>query len=589
MGKPTTEELVMLAQQLRDIPHSGKGAFVARHATNLQVTPKTLYGWLRDVMQGDRKPRSDNGTSALTLVEARLISALLRESRKQTGKQLGKVGLAVDMLRSNGAIRAESLDRATGALRPFSISAIERALRGYRLHPDQLDRPAPAQALRSPHPNYLWQVDASLCVLYYLPRNRGLAVMDSSVYYHNKPGNLARVENDRVWRYAVTDHASGTVYVEYVYGGESGENLSSIIINAMQYRGRNDPFHGVPHMIMLDPGSANTGALFKNLCATLGIQVQINAVHNPRAKGQVEGMHNIIERDFESRLKLAPVKDLDELNQRGWQWMRHFNSIQVHRRHGQSRYAAWMRISASQLIKAPSVEVCRSLTHEKPESRVVNGYMQISWRSGLYDVGHVPGLNVGDRIDVARNPWKADSLRVITTDAEGRLVFHEADLLRRDDYGFVENAATVGQEYKRHAASPAETAQQVLDKLAMDADSVAELEGRRKAKAVPFGGRIDPHKPLVDASPELPDWMEKRGQESALSVPDIRLRPCTLVEAAKILRADLGENWLPEYYTELQARYPDGGVPQEDIDQLKQHFRNPPQLQRPTLRIVGGA
>lgn len=587
MSKPTTEELVMLAQQLRETPHSSKGVFIARHAHALHTTPKTLYGWLKQLeTQQERKTRSDRGSSGLTLHEAQLIAALLRESRKQTGKQLGTVGMAIDILRSNQLIKAEGVDKTTGEIRPLSTSAVERALRGYGLHPDQLNRPAPAQALRSSHPNALWQIDASLCVLYYLPRN-GLAVMDKAVFYHNKPDQTRKVENDRVWRYAVTDHTSGAAYVEYVYGGESGENLASVLINAMQHRGVADPFHGVPAMVMLDPGSANTGALFKNLCYALGVRVQINGVHNPRAKGQVEGFHNIIERDFESRLKFAPVKNLEELNQRSWQWMRVFNATQIHRRHGLSRYAAWSKISSTQLIKAPSPEVCRSLTHEKPDTRVVNGYMQISWKSNLYDVGHIPGLSVGDKVDVARNPWKDNSLRIITTGSDGVQVFYEADLLRKDDFGFIEGAATVGDEYKRHAASATEQAQQVLDKLAMEASSVAELEGKRKAKATPFGGKVDAFKPLVDAEPNLPDWMEKRGQASSIQAPDTRLRPLNLVEAAKQLRGRLGPVWLPECYGELQALYPTGDVPQEDIERLEQHFLKPHQ-KRPVLRVVGG-
>lgn len=593
MAKPNTEVLVMLVQQLRDMPHGNKNAFVAQHAAAWGTTPKTLYGWIKEISDtANRKPRSDKGTSGLTRDEALLIAALLRESRKQTGKQLSSVSLAVDILRANGKIKAESLDETTGEARPLSDTAIERALRAYGCHPDQFSSPTPAQALRSNHPNHLWQIDASLCVLYYLPRDKGLAVMDHAVFYHNKPGNSVKVESDRVWRYAITDHASGAGYVEYVYGGETGENLAAVFINAMQYRGKQDPFHGVPVIAMLDPGSANTGALFKNLCHALGVQVQINGVHNPRAKGQVEGFHNIIERDFESRLKLAPVSNLDELNQRAWQWMRNFNAVQIHRRTGISRYAAWSRITASQLVKAPSVEVCRSLTHSKPESRTVNGYMQVSWKGNPYDVGHIPGINVGDKVDVAINPWKAGSVRVIVRDTQGLEQFHEADMLKRDEFGFVENAALVRDEYKSHADTPTVTAQKLLDKLAMEASTQGEAEGKRKAKTIPFGGKIDSFKPIEDAEPTLPDWMEKRGQTSTVVAPDIRLRPLSLVEAAKSIRSAIGPVWLPECFAELKAMYPAGEVPQEHIEDLKLYFMGrtdrKPATTKPTLRVVGG-
>ena len=579
----------MLAQQLRQTPHRERGAFIARHANALQVTPKTLYEWIGEITKTGRKPRSDKGTSSLTREEAMLVSSVLRESRKQTGKQLGKVSLAVEILRSNGMIRADVVDKNTGEVRDLSNSAIERALRCYGLHPDQMDRPAPAQALRTSHPNHLWQIDASLCVLYYLPRDKGLAVMDRAVFYHNKPGNSTKIESERVWRYAITDHTSGAGYLEYVYGGESGENLASVFINAMQYRGKTDPFHGVPVIAMLDPGSANTGALFKNLCTSLGVRLQINGVHNPRAKGQVEGFHNIIERDFESRLKLAPISNLDELNQRAWQWMRSFNAVQVHRRTGMTRYSAWSRITASQLVKAPSIEVCRSLTHSKPEPRTINGYMQVNWKANQYDVGHIPGINVGDKVDVATNPWREGSIRVIVRDTQGLEQFHEADMIKRNDFGFDEGAALVGTEFKSHVDTPTVTAQKLLDKLAMEASTQGEAEGKRKAKTIPFGGKVESFKPIEDNEPSLPNWMEKRGTESPVQAPDIRLRPLSPVEAAKQLRGRLGDKWKPEYFARLKAECPTDQVTQEKLDELERSLLDDAnRVTRPALRVVGG-
>ena len=90
-----------------------------------------------------------------------------------------------------------------------------------------------------------------------------------------------------MWRYVITDHASGVIFVQYVYGGESAENLCNCFINAMQKRDTKDPFCGVPKMVMLDPGSANTSAMFAHLCNQLGIKLQVNAPGKPRAKGQV--------------------------------------------------------------------------------------------------------------------------------------------------------------------------------------------------------------------------------------------------------------------------------------------------------------
>ncbi len=75
------------------------------------------------------------------------------------------------------------------------------ALWNYRLHPELL-APAPAMSLRSLlHPNHIWQIDASRCVLFYLPRasrgDNGLRIMDYTDFYQNKPAYIINVINER--------------------------------------------------------------------------------------------------------------------------------------------------------------------------------------------------------------------------------------------------------------------------------------------------------------------------------------------------------------------------------------------------------
>lgn len=137
--------------------------------------------------------------------------------------------------------------------------------------------------------------------------------MDKAIYYAGKQQNLDKIKKQRLWRYVITDHTSGAIYLEYVLGAESSENLCNCLINAMQKRPDN-PFHGVPFIIMTDPGAAMTSASFRNLCDNLGIDLVINKVGNARAKGQVEQAHNLVERKLEGALKLQPVHSLVELN-----------------------------------------------------------------------------------------------------------------------------------------------------------------------------------------------------------------------------------------------------------------------------------
>ncbi|EGK12352.1 type II secretory pathway, component ExeA [Kingella kingae ATCC 23330] len=251
------------------------------------------------------------------------------------------------------------------------------------------------------HPNHVWQIDASLCVLFYLPvsgKDTGLRMMNADEFYKNKPKNVVKIEQDRVWRYVVTDHCSGCLFVWYVFGGENSENLCETFIQAMQPKAERlqDPFCGVPVNVMLDPGSANTGHGFKHLNKQLGVNVIINKVGNPRAKGQVENGNNLVETQFESRLKLVRINSIEQLQGLANRWMRYFNGQKIHSRHGMSRYKAWQKIMPEQLIIPPPTEYCRELVLSKPEERKVNPDLTIDFGGRKYDVRNVPFVLVGE-------------------------------------------------------------------------------------------------------------------------------------------------------------------------------------------------
>lgn len=593
MSAVLTERLVAIALAARQAGHGGKGAIYDAACRELGMSRATLARKIKEVaVMAPRKRRSDAGQSALTLDEAKLISAALMETTRKNDKRLYSIKDAVTMLRANNAIRAEFLDTETGELRPLSESTIRRALRMYGLHPDQLLAPAPVTELASRHPNHVWQIDASLCTLYYLGNGaKGLQGMEGQVYYKNKPGNLERVSANRVWRYVVTDHASGWVYVEYVLGAESGENLCSVFINAMQERGGADMMHGCPVMIVTDPGAAMTGALFRNLCRALGISLVINAVGNARAKGQVENANNLVETKFEPGLKLRPVASLDELNTLAKAWRENFNATEIHRRHGQSRSQVWMTIRADQLIKAPSVEVCRELAVAEPESRKVSPKLTVSFHGREYDVSTVPGVMVGEKVMVTRNPWRDDAAQVVLVGEDGRDVFHVVHEVFKDELGFSEKAAVFGESFKRHADTPAQTALKDIEQLVTGTDSQAAAEAARKAKSLPFGGQLDPYKHIDDAT--LPTYLPRRGTAHDLVAPKVELPPLSHVDAAKQIKPRVesaGGEWTADRFRWLQQRYP-AGVPQDQLDTIVAELSGPRAgHQRPLqlLRAAGG-
>ncbi|KVU58850.1 DDE-type integrase/transposase/recombinase [Burkholderia cepacia] len=595
MSAVLNERIVAVAQAARAAGHGKKGAIYDAACRELGLSFTTLMRKLKEAtLTTQRKRRVDAGQSSLTRDEAMLISATLIESTRKNGKRLYSVGDAVQTLRANGMIRAEFLDESTGELRPLSDSAIQRALRTYGVHPDQLLAPAPVTELASLHPNHVWQIDASLCVLYYLKptadaRANGLRVMDHAEFYKNKPKNLARIAADRVWSYEISDHASDWIYTEYVMGAESGENLCSTLINAMQERGGADLLHGVPRILMLDAGSANTASMTRNLCRSLGIELIVHKVGNARATGQVENARNLIERKFEPGLKFQPVTSLDELNALAKRWRMHFNATETHSRHGATRSEAWMRITAQQLIKAPSLDVCRELAVAAPESRKVTPKLRVSFRGEEYDVSSVPGVMVGEKLMITRNPWRDDAAQAVLTGEDGHETFFVVPVVTRTEFGYAETAAVIGETYRRHADTPAQHALREIEQLVTGTSTPAEAEAARKGKALPFGGRLDPYKHLDEA--DLPTYLPRRGTEHDLVAPRVELAPLTLIEAAKQIKAAVeaaGVDWSADRFRWLQQRYPDG-VPQEQLDAIVAELTGPRAGQQQPLQLVRAA
>lgn len=580
MNPALIEALQSVARTAEAAGHGQKNAIYQQAAEHMGMSLATLHRKLKEVViVKTRKQRSDAGTSDLTFEEAKIISAYMVESARKNEKRLASVKSTLEVLRSNNLVRAETIDKATGEVRQMSVDAVSRALYKYRLHPEQLSKPTAKMTMASLHPNHVWQIDPSLCVLYYLPTKKGdaLQVMSEKEFYKNKPENIIRVEKERVWRYVISDHTSGWIYIHYVPGAETGKNLVDSFIAATQKRDATDPVHGIPQMVMVDPGSANTGAVFKNLCAALNITLQINTPNTPWAKGQVEKANDTVECEFEHRIKTMkkPPTNIDELNESGWAWMRWFNSTHIHSRTKETRYSAWSRITEAQLIIAPPAHVMRELSYSAAETRVVSALLTIDFRGKEYSVKTVPGVEVKERVSVTINPWRNDnSIQVITTDSDGRKVIHVIEPIKKDEFGFPVDAPVFGEDYKRHADSAIDTNRKAVERLAMDATTDEEAKANRKAKKVPFAGAIDPMKPITDTT--LVDYLHKRGTASDVASPMVEIKPLTHVAAAKKLAAKLGPAWNgAEHFAWLKQRYPNG-VQEEELGNIAQQLQQAP-------------
>ena len=556
-------------ERVRSAGHGAKHRLVAEACVALGgISTQSFYRLAERAAVGrERKRRCDAGTLSLRREEALLISAYMMSAFRRTGRGICTLKDALKELRAGGHIRAEHLDEATGELRPLSDAAVARALRAYELHPEQLNRPTPHTNLRSPRPNWCWQMDASVCVIYYLPKGGAfIREMKESEFYSGKPENWNKISGQMVIRYLMTDHRTDMRRLWYVQGAESGEHAADHLIRCMQRP--EDPrgmLWGVPKYLMVDPGSAQTGRKFKRLCRRLGIELIINKAGNARAKGQVEQGHNRVEMEFEHALKSLTheIRGIDDLNRLAHLWQRHHNAEEDHSRYSQPRFSAWLAIEPQHLVAPPPVEVCRDLAVNDPETRKVNGDMMIQWDGQFYSVANIPGIKVKDEVKVCLNPWRTQDgvpeVVMIEEDEDGREIQYPLPHQAKDELGQFIDAAEIGTQFKAPADTVADRHRKEVTKLIAGESTLEAAEKKlKKNGTVPleaFG--IDPLK--IEREAELPAFIERASTAHELAVERVE-PPLPLIDTLIALREGLERPLTGDEHTFLTRRFENGAT-----------------------------
>jgi len=576
------ERLVEIAQQARLAPFGTKEAVYTAACQELGLTRATLLRKLKTVAySAPRKQRADKGETSVSHTDAQKIAAYIQAHTRQNGKQIMTLEHGLEVLRSNREINIDGIDEETGEVSLLAISTVRRALKTYGLDVETLNAPAPAVQMASKHPNHLWQIDASICVLYYLPKS-GLQVMEESVFEKNKPENFKKAELDRVWRFLVVDHCSGSIYVEYVFGGENTANLISIFLNAIHQRD-GKPFYGVPLCLYMDAASANKSSTFRNLCRSLQIDLAHHLPGNSRATGSVEKAQDIVERQFESCLKSIHITSIEQLNEVARRWMAKFNAYAIHSRHQMTRYGAWLKIKDAQLRIAPAIELCRELARSAPIERTVSNYLTIDFKGAEYDVSHIPEIHVNKKVLVCVNPYRANAVQIVQVGEDGHDKFFVVESAKKGEFGYYETANVYGEGYARHAETTAEKQSKQLDQLITGETKEADVQKALRSKKLPFDGRIDAFKPMDDFI--APTFMPRRG--TALNVPDLampEIKPLSLIETKMRLRPILGYALTAEQNTMLKEAYPNG-VMEDQLIQVVEMLEN--KAKAPRLVAVG--
>ena len=178
--------LAALAAKLDTCRRGEVGPLVSEAANTLGVAVQTAHAWLRPHRHPQRKQRADAGTSSVGRDEALLVAATLMHGGRLNGKQNAALSDVAEVLREGGMARLERTHAETGEIVPVSNTTVARALKSYGLHLNQIRLPSPHQPLKSLHPNEVWQVDASVCLVFYLPDNRvGMCTLKDAEHYKN--------------------------------------------------------------------------------------------------------------------------------------------------------------------------------------------------------------------------------------------------------------------------------------------------------------------------------------------------------------------------------------------------------------------
>lgn len=535
-------ELGGIINEIRSAGYGRKGELVEKYSKILGVSVKTLYRMLAEASPTGRAKRCDAGESSLDESTLKLIAAMMLNSVRGNGKQTMDIPTARQIL------------LAQGVEIPVSDSRIAVLLKEKGYDIQGMKAAEPCIRMRSLHPNHVHQVDPSLCLLYYSPDGKQHLIRDEEAY-KNKPFMQGK-EKLKLWRYVMVDHYSGTICHRY-YQTE-GENMLTLW-EFLQYgwgikENERAVFHGLPEILVCDKGSANTSGAIGNALRSLRVRLIPHTVGNARAKGSVEDANNLIEKLFESRLKLQPVSSVEELNEYAEQWDALINANLLEgydsrlTRAKMARTDLWLKIRPEELVELP--EDAASLLMRNAEDRKVDSSLTVSCRNRLYSVAGMVGIRPAMTVKVQPILVSPDNKILVSYMYDGELIEDERLPLEMDEAGFRMDAPVFGVEFKRNADTVQDKARKELKALIGD-DGVPFIESTE-------GRGIRALDAIAPSDDSL--VMPKVGRP--LKVAPHPARRYSLVEASRFIRDRLGR-FDVNIRQMIIDRFPDGPTDEE--------------------------
>jgi hypothetical protein len=581
--------LMQLACKLDASAHGERGKVMDAAEAFLGYGRQTIYRQLEAECGWDsgRKARADKGKTSVDSHALAMLSAAQREAVRENDKQTMFTPLARSILEQNGIAFKVSNGHLNKLIRVRSMSV--KAQR----------HESPVQHLRAAHPNDVHEVDPSLCLLYYLKGKQFL--MRDSEFYKNKLENFAKVKL-KCWRYAGYDRASGVIRVKYFE--TAGENQHVLFDFLMYLWGKKEGvlMHGAPNKLYWDKGSANTSNAVKNFLRAIEVEPLEHSAGNARAKGGVENANNIIETQFESRLRFQPVDNIDELNAAAEAWAEAYNANLIPHQDSRlkrkglaapvARYDLWQLIRADQIRLLPSVEICRALMASKDVERKVKPDMTITFKhpsaaSTLsYDLKGLQGVTVGSQVVVRGLVYGNCAVQIEVPRYDGEMLFYRVEPIDDyDQFGQRLSSPLVGEEYKSLPDTAIEIAAKAMDALAYPNEDDAK---KARAKGVtPFEGKLNSHGYLKDIA--HPTYLQREGK--SIETPahlQVAIPMLSVTETMLQIAASLKRSLTKDEAMFMRKSFATG-VPEDRVLQLIEQFKNPaiaPQPAQLGLRVV---
>jgi hypothetical protein len=509
------DELRRIAEQLDNCPHGKKSTILASVKAHFGWSTDTLYRKLKDIgWDSGKAKRSDAGKTSVSEQALSMMEAMRMQSVRKNGKTTMHTPVAKSILSQNG----HDIN--------VSVSTINRLSRLRSTTDGDMKRASPSTIVRSLHPNHVHQVDPSLCVLYYMP-NGEQRIMESDQFYKNKLDSYNKVKL-KCWRYVLTDHTSNTIIVKYyATEGENSTNLWDFLCYAWaKQKGR--VFYGVPQILYWDKGSANTSGPIRNALDQLDVKHLTHEKGRARAKGSVEGANNNVEIQFECRLKLEPVDNVDQLNAAVEHWYNAYNSNSIKgqdtrlnrpgMRQPAPRYGLWQTIKAAQLRELPNEDICKTLLASTPVERQIEPNLTISFvhpkvrKSCTYSLRDCAHALVGKKVLVSALVYSQADVRITLTLSDGSKALHDLSPVVYDElYGMPLDAPVFGENYIAMPDTDVEKRKKVGDKLAYPDLDEAAIQKAKDKQLAPFGGTINAHSFLAQQAAAAPGFMQKQG------------------------------------------------------------------------------